>query len=504
MKIALGVGSASISWSSESEEALVSRMFAVTLSDRHAKVKQIAGSSAESLFHYLEKRGADVEFVHDDMLAQAKSTYWKHMLVQGPEQIPREEFDRFVTEVGIELRPVQKEAVFKTLNSGLTVNALLCGTGKTLISLMVSYFWKWKGIRALTLIVSPASCLSEYKLELNKYRGNLSDLSIEEIYAPTMDEMRSKLVTSGSDILMFSSSSLEKLSPDIQEKITSFDGFTTFIAEEGHQFKEVNSGRSRGAQAIAPLSSRVIVNGATPMPKGPPDVRGIISLVGIPQPVESYTTGIPNADFEILRGVTFVSDETDLPYAPIRAEHMDYRDLIELTSKMQAVVNGELSQNRVVIYVSTNRAARMVWEAFPHVNKQILSGSFYVDDCEESDLKLGRSFEAQKNAIRQFNDDERCRLLIANYKVGSTGINLQYSGARLAFFFEISNNGADFFQARYRIRRPYVFPRDGFHYVYARSEDTRQRRTEDRQFAKLANQQALLAEIKSEQVRSRG
>jgi hypothetical protein len=75
-------------------------------------------------------------------------------------------------------------------------------------------------------------------------------------------------------------------------------------------------------------------------------------------------------------------------------------------------------------------------------------------------------------------------------------VNLQYSGARLAFFFEISNNGADFFQARYRIRRPFVFPKDGFHYVYARNSDARRRRTEERQFAKLANQQALLSEIK--------
>lgn len=497
MKIQVTIQNAILTWNSPEEESVLLPILNPTLHQREAKCIQLPSSSAESLCSYLRSKKLNVVFEYSDVTAQAKATYWKHVLINGPAKVDRTRFDAFVKNTGIDLRTIQKEALFRIINSSFSVNASICGSGKTLTTLLHTFFFHASGRKTLTIIASPVSCMSEYRKEIQTYRGYFEDLSIEEIYGNSVKEMTERLENATSDILVISLNSIEKMVEAIQEKVSAFDGEFIFVIEEGHYVKEVNSGRSKGAQMLAPLANRVVVNTATPMPKGPVDIRGILSLVGIPQPLEAYSSGIPKGDFETLRGVTFVSDEVDIPYAPLKTEHMEYHNLEELHEKMSEVIRKEiLNGKKVVVFCSTNKGLSDVWNSFPDVKKTVLSGSFFVDDCSDTYLKTGRSFDHQQKAIHQFNNDERCMLLIANYKVGSTGVNLQHSGARTAFFFEISNNGADFFQARYRIRRPYVFPENGFTYYFARNSDTKKRKTEERQFAKLANQQVMLSEIK--------
>jgi hypothetical protein len=499
MKIEISTNGAKIKWETTAEEVRLAKGFNLSIKERLLKEKEIPASAAESLHKYFLTQGFAVDLEYKDVTSQAKMTYWKHMLVNGPSQISRVEYDKFLIEVGIDLRNIQIEALFKIINSGFVLSALICGTGKTLTTLLQAlFFFKRNNKNNLMIIAAPVSCMSEYSNEMQNFRGFFEDMTLKVVYGESVEEMRENLKETNANVIVVSLNSIEKLAKDLQEKIINFDGEVTFVIEEGQNIKEVNSGRSKGAQQVAPLANRVIVNTATPMPKGPTDIRGILSLVGIPQPLDNYTNGIPKRDFETLKGFTFVSDEGDVPYAPLKIEHLDYRDLENLTEKMLAVVSAEIRQNnKVVIFCSTNAGLQRVWDSFPKISKTVLSGSFFVKNCSDVNLEQGRSFEHQQHAIAEFNNNDDCMLLIANYKVGSTGVNLQHSGARVAFFFEISNNGADFFQARYRIRRPFIYPEDGFTYYFARSEDTRKRRTEERQFAKIANQRIVLDSIKS-------
>lgn len=497
MKITISISRSYVSWTPE-EDSSVLFILSPNVLERASRQKEIHASAAENLEKYFSSKGLLVEVIHEDVIAQAKLTYWKNVMINGPKGQSTLDIDDFITEFGVDLRPIQITALKRISQAAFSLNASICGTGKTLTTLLNTFYFHKSGKKTLTIIACPVSCMSEYKKEIQKYRGNFEDLSIEEVYGDSVAEVKNRLLSVTSDIIVVSLNSIDKLVPELQEKMSEFDGEVIFIVEEGHFVKEVSSRRSTGCQLLAPLATRVIVNTATPMPKGPKDIRGILSLVGIPMPVEEYQNGIPKADLETLKGVTFVSDEEDIPYGELKSQHLDYMDLHELQQKMVTVVQDEIQQNKVVIFCSTNVGLQRVWDSFPDVAKTVLSGSFYVNDCEDEHLLPGRSFEQQQEAIKQFNTDERCRLLIVNYRVGSTGINLQHSGARLVFFFEISNNGADFFQARYRVRRPYIFPKDGFVYYFARNKDARKRNTEDKQFAKLASQQAILLDIKRE------
>lgn len=451
---------------------------------------------AFNLSNFFRANGIDVRVEIENPSEHARLTIWTQKLRTLRTDVSEEDIAAFAGELGIEYRPLQQRGLRKLLQSHFALLAVGCGGGKTLLNLSVAQFKKSKRGRVLAFVAAPSACTAEYSKELVRFRGYF-DLTMADLSGLSRREAEIKINEGDADVFLVSIDSIAQLKSIISSKLQNFDGETLLVVEEGHSVKNVSSKRSQGVQFVAPLFDQVIVSTATPLPLGPKDLRGYIGLVGLPQPEDAYQDGIPQSDYDLLRGIAFVTDEDDVPYAPLSTSSIEYADLEELNSRIAVAVNSELQLgNKVVVFTSTNRALQAAFDLFPGQPRTVLSGSFYVEDCHDNELKAGRNKSFQARAIDQFNGDPDCKILIANYRVGSTGLNLQYSGARMAIFYEITNSGADFFQSKYRIRRPNVFPAEGFKYVYALPLEPQQRRTVNRQLLKLAEQQSTLKDIK--------
>lgn len=452
---------------------------------------------AFNLSTFLRTKGVDVNIEIEDPSEHARFTIWTQKLKSANEIVTDELIENFVEEMGINYRELQVRGLSKVLKSNFALLAVRCGGGKTLLNLSVVQFKKRMSGKVLAVVVAPAACAEEYEKELNRFRGYF-DLTMLNTCGMSGKSAACAIREAEADVILVSVDSIASLKNIISNKMQNFDGESVLIVEEGHSAKNTASKRSLGLQVVAPLFDQVIVSTATPMPMGPKDIRGYIGLVGLPQPIESYANGIPIADYQFLKGVAFVTDEADMPYAPLTTSSIEFDDLEDLNSQISVAVKNEVEMGKkVVIFTSTNKALHDAYSLFEGIPRTVLSGSFSVHHPASECLIDGRSREAQQKAIEDFNTDPNCMILIANYRVGSTGLNLQYSGARMAIFYEITNSGADFFQSKYRIRRPNVFPTGGFRYLYAVPTEPRLRRTVNRQFIKLAEQERVLGQLKS-------
>lgn len=497
-KIKIQQGSGTLhSWSDDCIE-LIDLLVQPIPSQKESRIYQTTQLRAFNLAGFLKASGVKVEVDIENPSEHARLTIWTQKLKAARTDISENEVTRFLSDLRVDFRDLQVQGLKKVLRSHFALVAALCGSGKTLLNLTVAQFKKSKTGKVLTFVITPSACAHEYLKELDRFRGYF-DLTMVDTCGLAVTHAESMIRDEEADIFLVSVDSIEQLKSTISAKLQEFNGETLLVVEEGHTVKNVNSRRSVGLQIVAPLFDQVIVSTATPMPLGPKDIRGYIGLVGLPQPEGAYANGIPTHDYALLRGVAFVTDEEDIEFAPIDSEYLEYSDLEELNNRIADAVNVEVSAgHKVVIFASTNLALETAYNLFQGIPRTVLSGSFYTEDCKGEELLRGRNCEFQKHAIDQFNHNPDCKILIANYRVGSTGLNLQYSGARMAIFYEITNSGADFFQSKYRIRRPNVFPKNGFKYLYAMPRDPRRRRNANRQFLKLADQKSLLKRLKEQ------
>lgn len=451
---------------------------------------------AFNLANYFRANGVEVDVEIKNPSEHARLTIWTQKLQTMRTDVTDADVQTFIEKLGISLRELQGRGIRRLLQSHFALLAAGCGAGKTLLNLSSAQFKKSKNGKVLVYVIAPSACAGEYIKELERFRGYF-DLTMVDTCGLSTKNAKAKILDGENDVVLVSVDSIVQLRDSIAARLQEFDGETLLIVEEGHSVKNVASKRSQGVQAIAPLFDQVIVSTATPLPLGPKDLRGYIGLVGLPQPEDAYSNGIPTQDYSLLKGVAFVTDEDDVPYAPLDTENIEFEDLQDLNNKISESVKAELAAgHKVVIFTSTNRALQDAYNIFQGIPRTVLSGSFFVDNSKGEQLSHGRSKDFQKKAINEFNHNPDCKVLIANYRVGSTGLNLQYSGARMAIFYEVTNSGADFFQSKYRIRRPNVFPNGGFKYVYAVPTDPDLRRTVNRQFLKLADQRATLRQLK--------
>lgn len=496
-KIKISNGRGTIySWSDDCSE-LLNGILQLLPHQKATKQYETSQLRAFNLSGFLKANGVDVQMEIENPAEHARMTIWTAKLKSVRSAVTEAEIQNFVESIGIEFRELQVRGLKKILQSHFSLLAAGCGAGKTILNLCAAQFKKNKTGKSLVFIIAPSACAGEYTKELDRFRGYFDLTLLDTTECSSTKKVREQIADTDSNIIMVSIDSVAQLRDAISLKLQKFNGEALLIVEEGHAVKNVDSRRSQGVQAVAPLFDQVIVSSATPLPLGPKDLRGYIGLVGLPQPEDAYANGIPTQDYSLLKGVAFVTDEEDVPYAPLQTENIEFTDLENLNEQISVAVRTELEKGyKVVVFTSTNKAMETAFNLFSDVPRTVLSGSFSVTDCRNPVLSEGSNKESQRQAIDDFNKNSDCRILIANYRVGSTGLNLQYSGARMVLFYEITNCGADFYQSKYRIRRPNVFPKDGFKYVYAVPADVRLRRTVNRQFLKLASQKATLKDIK--------
>lgn len=490
-----------ISWSVETDH-LIKKYLNPSFEERLNRLATIPGAMVNRLVEKLKHCGVSFRIPKSDIELRNRQQLWDERLRDGCGLFTDSEIRKTLENINLELRSVQTEGLIKCLRGHITLLSAICGSGKTLTMFVALQFLKWKYEGKMkAIIVAPNTVTGEYKKELLKF-GNFLDLTIDDLSDESDFEVQCRIEFSKADILVLPLTKIHKFSKDIKTTFYRNNGENVLIIDEGHAIKNVNSRVSRSVQYIAPFSDRVIISSATPLPLGPKDVRGYLSTVTNPMPEEFYKNSIPDEDYSLLSGITFVSSESDLSYGEVEKIKVTYDSDEDLASIMKKEVMNELNDGKkAVIFCCTNSSMENIYRAFDGIGRTVLSGSFSVEDCENEILVCGRSPELQQKAINQFNNDPRCKILIANYRVGSTGLNLQHSGARLAFFAEITTNGADLFQSEYRIRRPYIFPEGGFRYVYAIPNDIKGKRRASRQFTKLESQQAVLDDIKLQTLR---
>ena len=490
-----------ISWPVEADH-LIKKYLNPSFEERVNRLATIHGTMVNGLVEKLEQCGISFRIPKSDVELRNRQQLWDDRLRDGCAVFTDSEIRKTLENRNLELRSVQTEGLIKCLRGHITLLSAICGSGKTLTMFVALQFLKWKYEGKMkAIIVAKNTITSEYKKELLKF-GSYLDLTIDDLSGESDFEVQRRLEFPQEDILVLPLSKIHKFSKEIKTTFQRNDGENVLIIDEGHAIKNVSSRVSRSVQYVAPYSDRVIISSATPLPLGPKDIRGYLSTVTTPMPEGFYKNSIPDEDYSLLSEITFVSSESDLSYGEVEKVKVTYDSDEDLASIMKKEVMKELDAGKkAVIFCCTNNSMESIYRTFDGVGRTVLSGSFSVEDCKNEILMCERSPELQQKAIRQFNHDPRCKILIANYRVGSTGLNLQHSGARLAFFAEITTNGAELFQSEYRIRRPYIFPEGGFRYVYAIPNDIKGKRRASRQFIKLENQQAVLDDIKLQTLR---
>ncbi|MCO5113405.1 MAG: DEAD/DEAH box helicase [Bdellovibrionaceae bacterium] len=488
-------GASFLRWPPAADSAI---KFAVNppLEDFTLRLAKIESSMVGPLRDFLRGRGFGIRVPEEDVEYRQKKAEWADKLRYGCNEYTDLEILSYLESLGVDFRAIQEQGILLSLRNHITLLSAICGSGKTIIMLTVLQFLKDRGgVRAL--ILSPNTATGVYSREVRKF-AKYFDLTIEDLSCASNHEIQCRFETTNCDIVVLPYSKVHSFTNELRAFTNRFHGReTVLLPDEAHALKNVKSRVSKSVRRVAPFFGRVILSTATPMPKGPKDVRGYLSLVSDPLPEQHYRNEIPPEDYQILEGMAFVSGEEDLSYAPVDKVKFTYRNQGELDSHLVAEISREIEAGRkAIIFCTTNAAISHVYNKFPEIGKAVLSGTYHTDDPNSSVLLLGRKPECQQKAIDQFNRNPECKLLIANYRVGSTGLNLQESGARIAFFYEITTNGADFYQSKFRIRRPYIFPEGGFRYIYAIPSELRLRRQATRQFAKLDSQQALLDELK--------
>jgi hypothetical protein len=491
-----------LSWSPAADSAV---RFAVnpSIEEFARRVARVESSMVAPLRRFFSGRGFRVHVPEEDVAYRERKALWRDKLTYGCNDYTDVEILAYLEDLGIDLREIQEQGILLALRNYITLLSAICGSGKTIIMLAVLQFLKDRGgVRAVVL--SPNTATGVYAKEIRKF-GRHFDLTVDDLSTASNREIQCRLESGNCDMLVLPFSKVHKFTNELRAYTERFQGIhRPLLADEGHMMKNVKSRISKSVRRVAPFFDRVIISTATPMPMGPKDVRGYLSTVSDPLPEKHYRNDIPHEDYRILEGMAFVSGEEDLVYAPVDRVRFTYRNQTELDSRLIAEVSPELEAGRkAIVFCNTNAALAHVFNSLPDVGRVVLSGSYHTEDPTSAELNSGRDPDYQQRAIDQFNNDDDCQLLIANYRVGSTGLNLQQSGARLAFFYEITTNGADFFQSKYRIRRPFIFPEGGFRYIYAIPSELRSRRRATRQFTKLDSQQSLLDELKRNTRRDR-
>lgn len=489
-------GSNHLTWPGSADE-LIKFSMNPSFAEMNARRAIVEPSMLGSLIDFLKSHGLSISVPKSDIVFRNRMDIWSLKLKEGCIEYSDIEILHFLESLGIDLRDIQEQGILKGIRNYLTIFSPICGSGKTLIILILVLFLKSKkGVKAIFL--APNSATDVYMKEIIKFRKHL-DLSLENLTNKSKDEINFRLEESNADILVLPSSIIHRHTQEIRDFAMRHKNVdTVFFNDEVHMIKNVLSRLSRAVQSVAPYFDWVKLSTATPMPLGPKDVRGYLSTVSTPMPERFYRSDIPTEDRILFQGIAFVSGEEDLEYGPVEKYKFTYDDQTDLDIKLIEEIQKEVKENRkAIVFCSTNNAMSHVYNSLKGIGRVVLSGSYSTSNYDSEELLSGRDPNLQQKAIDQFNNDDGCKVMIANYKVGSTGLNLQGSGARLAFYYEITNNGADFLQSKYRIRRPYIFPDGGFRYVYAIPSDIRKRRSVSRQFQKLEEQKALLDELRS-------
>lgn len=129
------------------------------------------------------------------------------------------------------------------------------------------------------------------------------------------------------------------------------------------------------------------------------------------------------------KAARMVVDPDQFTAKPIK-ENAVLQELEELLDEI-----GAAHQEKVVLFGIYNKSIQKIAEHFAHLNPAVVYG--------KSDSK--------KN-VKKFLNDDTCRLMVAHYKSGGVGLNLQ-SLARYVICFEPTSVPGDFLQAIERVYR---------------------------------------------------
>lgn len=446
-----------------------------------------------------------IKFLIDESIRSVGQlrTKWAKKIIS---KVPRDQVSKKTTilkRTRLALRKPQENALKSLFSNYLNLLAAVCGTGKTLIILLYADIIKRATGRVKLFVVAPKSVCAEFDKELQRISEH-TDLSMINLADLPTNMQGYALENSHADVIVLQLESVHKHTNRIREIVTKAKDSSILCVDEGHYIKNMGSLRFKAVDAIAPFFSNMLISTATPTPYDMSDLRAYLNTVYRSASREAYKYEIPVEDFAVIRDISFVSLEDDLEYGPLSESNIYFASNEDRFKQMEAIVRKEKSKGRkVLIFCATNETMKLSYDYLKKFSKMVLSGSYYTESPLAHELLPGNSKEFRQKAISIFNSADACDVLIANYKVGSTGLNLQHSGARLALFLEITNNGADFFQSRYRIRRPLVSLKLGFEYIYFINDTYKNRRNVTKQFAKLEQQMTLLENLRSHS-KSRG
>jgi len=457
--------------------------------------KLIQNASMLRLIPYFQKNGIDFRVDPKTLERISSIKDWKDKLVESDLTISTEMVFEMMFKIGLDFRVPQIAAISKICTRNFHILAALCGMGKTITMLSSFQVYKWAYKKVKVLYIAPLGCSGEMNKDLTQNRGKF-DLTLKDLSNFSGNESKENLFEQ--DITVINIEKAHVITKEVYE-YQKKNPETLFILaiDEAHCIKNPNARRFKAVDSIACFFDKIIISTATPMPKDFTDLRSYIKPIYLPSPIEDYKDSVPARDQLILDNVSFVSTEDDLNYYPVANQRFSYDDLQDLDTKMLETVESEIKQGfKVLIFCTTNKAMRDIYNKLEGYNKVVLSGTYSTPECEEHKLtESSCDKEARRKSIQDFNHNEMCQVAIANFKVGSTGLNLQHSGARTVFYYQVTNVGADLFQSQYRIRRPFVDPEGGFKYIFAIPSSPKKRATAIRQFLKLDKQNNFLKQI---------
>ena len=375
------------------------------------------------------------------------------------------------------------------------------GTGKTITGLFAAHGLFVRDEIDMALVVSPKSMVAEWPQDL---RGFLGDLYSVNTLTGSIRQRR-RLLSVPPDVLICNFEAVVSHLAQLTAVARSRQGRCLLIVDESFMVKNPDASRSRALRSLREHFGRAVVLCGTPAPNSAHDLVGQFDLAdfgatftGVDVPVDrpeaqqaigavladrgvylrsTKNAVLPNLPSRSVQEVEVVlAPEQDRAYrAALRDLVIDLRAtddetflrrlgsfaarraaLLQICSHPGAVVDrysetpGKLRVLDRLLPDLTGRGEKVVLWSFYRHSLQVIAERYAALGLERYDGSI-TDVSARREAVRRFQQDPDCRLLVANPAAAGAGLTLH--SARYAIYESMSNQAAHYLQSLDRVHR---------------------------------------------------
>jgi SNF2 family DNA or RNA helicase len=376
------------------------------------------------------------------------------------------------------------------------------GAGKTVSMIYAFDTLVEMDVVDVALIVAPKSMVSEWPKDFKRFTGNL--YKITEITGKRLE--KKSLLTQGADIYITNFETCVALEAELRSVLRRYNGRAILVVDESFFVKNLDAQRTKAIRRLREWCDRAYILCGTPAPNSPEDLVQQFNIVDygitfnnleipkdrdsaqhiVQEAIESKGVFVRHLKSDVLPSLPSKSfnrvlvkmEPTQLKLyksvldgyiGDLRATSADQfrRNITSFLAKRMNLL--QICSNPKTIeagYAETPAKLKaldpILEETILKRGEKVVLWSFFTKSLDEIYRRYSRfnpvrydgtitDAKARKNAIINFQEDDKTMLFVANPAAAGAGITLHR--ARVAIYESMSNQAAHFLQSLDRIHR---------------------------------------------------